>query len=74
MIIISHWFHMFFPREMASVWSPFAPWCHFQPRLGSFADQQFVHREFLELADEYMMKAPLRILGDCWDGRDGYLL
>jgi len=26
-------------------------------RLGSFADQQFLHRDFLELADEYMMKA-----------------
>jgi len=24
--------------------------------LGSFADQQFLHRDFLELADEYMMK------------------
>ncbi|CAL1160343.1 unnamed protein product [Cladocopium goreaui] len=27
-----------------------------ETQLGSFADQQFLHRDFLELADEYMMK------------------
>ena len=27
------------------------------PRLSSMADQQFVHQQFLQLADEYMTKA-----------------
>ena len=67
-IIYHHCFHIFSHVKWHCFGAPAhvgTKLCHTTwPRLGSFADQQFLHRDFLELADEYMMKAAL--LGDAW--------